>query len=220
MRFSLPLRLAALVAAGAAPVAAQPLLTSQRAFEPAVSPWIGLGGFGHRYTNSVVEAGFYSSVSMGLGADLPVTRRIGLLLNTEFAPRSAQRTKSDAATTQYERVTQLRADLSLGWRFKPRAPIYFFAGGGIHHSSKAAYPGFDGATTHPEATFGLGFDKARKSGSPWNFRMVFANHLVFPKAPDAGSFSGGTVAPQLDVHSTAYDWTVQLGARRSFGSFR
>ena len=214
----LPLLVTLIAARSAgAQLAAQPT----RAFPLAVSPWVGINSFGHRWTvNSLEKASLGGSVGVGARLDAPLTRRIGVLLNTELAPRSAQVTRGEATQQSFAHTVAYRADLALGWRFKPSAPVFFAFGGGVVGSSKGPYPGFNKSSMAPEASATIGYDRGQGTvgASRWGFRFAFANYFVFPNPPGANDFVLPESAPSVKARSVAHDWTVQLGARYAIGT--
>jgi hypothetical protein len=211
--------MALLAAAGlATPAGAQSPDVQQRAFERAITLWVGVAGFGERLSSLVAEARYKGSVVAGAQLDLPLTRRVGLLAAGSVAPFSGQRTQSAISSQTEGNALVYRADAGLGWRFKPAVPVFFFGGGGVVGASKPAYPGFGGSTLEPEAAVAVGYDRA--GSGRWNFRAVYASYFVFPSAPSANDWTGGGTAPEARPKSVSYDWTFQLGARRSFGRSR
>ena len=131
--------------------------------------------------------------------------------NVALSPLSRQRTENSVVTELHDRVLILRADAALAWRFIPRAPVFFFGGGGILAASKPAYPNFDESVTEPRALFGLGYD--RPAAGRWNFRIVATGFITMPAEPDAANWSGADSPPSITAESTVFDWTVELGAR-------
>lgn len=208
----LPLLLSALGVSAATAAAQIPRTAS--AFVPAISPWVGVTSFGARQALGTREASYRGSITVGVRGDLPLTRRVGLLANVAVSPFARQRTEDDVGADLHERVTVLRADAALGWRFIPRAPVFFFGGGGILAATKPAYPDFDDAVIEPRVLFGLGYD--RQSSGPWNFRVAATGFFTSPAEPEPLSWVGGGGVPPVQTESTAFDWALELGARYSF----
>jgi hypothetical protein len=150
-------------------------------------------------------------LSVGARGELPLTQRVGLMANVGLSPLSRQRTENPVVTELHERVLIFRADAALAWRFIPRAPVFFFGGGGVLAADKPAYPDFDQSVIEPRALFGLGYD--RVSGGRWNFRLAVTGFITMPAEPDAENWSGASAAPSVTAESTAFDWAVELGAR-------
>lgn len=206
MRFLLPILLLATAGVGGAQVP-----RSARAFEPAVSPWLGIASFGKRQSTSSQDASYRSSLTFGVRGEIPVTQRIGVMGNVGFSPLAKQRTEDAVGTTLHERVMVYRADLALAWRFIPQAPVFFFAGGGVLGASKPAMPDFDESVTEPRGLFGLGYD--RPASGRWNFRVVATGFITKASDPDPLSWSAGGPAPNVTAKSSVFDWAFEFGAR-------
>ncbi|MGI8497354.1 MAG: hypothetical protein ACR2OG_07220 [Gemmatimonadaceae bacterium] len=207
LRFGIP---ALLALASAAPLSGQ-LLESRRAFEPAVSLWIGPTIFGPRVSVGGQDYSYSSSVSLGMRAERSITRRAGIMGDVSVAPLSKISQRSAISRSDSSRALVFRADAALGWRFKPRAPVFFFAGGGIVGASRRAGPA-GGSATDPEVTYGLGYDGSSGGAGGWNFRAGYQGHVVFPgKPPAAAAESAQPVA-----RSSTHDFSIQLGARYTF----
>ena len=114
----------------AAPSAAQIARTAP-AFPPALSPFIGVTSFGDRQALGSRKASYRGSFTVGVRGYLPLTQRVGLLGTVSLSPLAKQRTDDPFGRSLHDRVTVMRADAALGWRFIPRAPVFFYAGGGI-----------------------------------------------------------------------------------------
>jgi hypothetical protein len=202
-----PLLLASAAVAALAARAGAQFGDAGRAFESAVTPWIGPMSFGNRLQFNFIEARYRSSIAAGARAELPLTRRLGAMANVGVAPFSRQQTE-DPNSRQVFRANTIvyRADAGLSWRFKPRAPIFFYAGGGVTGASRYAMPADDlaGSVIEPQAAFALGYDAGQRGR--WNFRVVYAGYVVFPTS----------TASEIKAKGAAYDWAVQLGARYSF----
>ncbi len=177
-----------------------------RAFELSITPWIGISGFGTRFTSSTQSTRYKSSLSGGARADMPLTRRLGILANVGISPFAQLHVESPFGSGLEEKATVYRGDVGVGWRFKPQAPIFFYLGGGVVGASRAAFPGVSKSILDPTAAFSIGYDGRRESS--FNVRAVFSNYLAFPS--DNSDTPAGVRA-----ESTAYDWSLQLGARYS-----
>lgn len=207
------LLLLVLLAAVSVPAAGQ-VQSSAAAFEAAVIPWFGITSFGQRQTAGNLEASYRGSLSLGLRGEVPLTRRLGLLGGVAISPIAKQRVENPVSTELRERVTVLRADLALGWRFIPRAPVFLFAGGGVMRASLPAFPDFDQTMTEPRGLFGLGYD--RPSVGRWNFRVTATGFLTQPADVDASAWTAGTSPPDVTSESLVFDWSVEFGARYRF----
>jgi hypothetical protein len=195
----------------AAPTLSAQLRQSDPAFAPALSPWVGIASFGTRQAAGNTSASYRGSFSLGARGELPLTQRVGLMANVGLSPFSRQRTENPVVTELHEKVLIFRADAALAWRFIPRAPVFFFGGGGVLAASKPAFPDFDESILEPRALFGLGYD--RPSGGRWNFRLSATGFITMPAEPDAANWSGASAPPAVTAESTVFDWAVELGAR-------
>lgn len=184
------------------------------AFEAAISPWFGITSFGQRQTSGSLEASYRGSLSLGLRGEMPLTQRLGLLANVAVSPIAKQRVENPVSTELREGVTVLRADLALGWRFVPRAPVFFYAGGGVMRASLPAFPDFDHTVTEPRGLFGLGYD--RPAAGRWNFRVTATGFVTQPADVDPSAWTAGTSPPDVTSESMAFDWSVEFGARYRF----
>lgn len=207
------LLLTALCAAVAVDAAAQ-IQTTPRAFEPSISPWIGIASFGTRQTANDFEASYRGSVTIGVRGELPLTRRVGLLGNVSLSPVAKQRYEGPVTTELRDNVVIMRGDLALGWRFIPRAPVFFFAGGGIIRATRPAFPDFDQAVTEPRGLFGFGYD--RPAQGRWNFRLTATGFVSKPAEPDPLAWDAPGTPPNVATKSTVFDWSVEIGARYRF----
>jgi hypothetical protein len=203
----LPIVIVALAAAPlGAPLGAQ-LDRPRVAFEPALTPWIGVRNFGTRVVDPIV--GSYKlkgSLALGLRGDRPLTRRTGLLVDLSVAPLSGQEGAIRGGSTTFDAdIIVLAADIGIGGRLKPAAPVFFYVGGGVLRASKYAIPRTPGAPVEPQGSFAVGYDGAQHGR--WNFRAVYGGHFVRPADPGTADASG---------KSLAYDWDLQLGARYAF----
>jgi hypothetical protein len=194
--------------------AAAQIARTAPAFVPSVSPVIGVGSFGARQALGSRDARYRGSLTVGVRGDLPLTRRIGLLGTVAIVPFARQRTEDDVGAELHERVTILRADAALGWRFIPRAPVFFFGGGGVMAATKPAYPEFDDSVIEPRALLGLGYD--RQSSGRWNFRILATGFFTSPAEPEPLSWVGPGGVPPVRTKSTAFDWTLEVGGRYTF----
>jgi hypothetical protein len=184
------------------------------AFVPALSPWIGVTSFGSRQEFGSTDASYRGSLTVGVRGDLPLTRRLGLLGNVSVSPMAKQRTEDPFGTQLHEQVTVVRADAALGFRLIPRAPVFFFGGGGILAATRPAFPDFDDSVIEPRALFGVGYD--RPSTGRWNFRIVATGFITMPADVEPLSWVGAGGVPDVRTKSTAFDWALELGGRYTF----
>ncbi|MDQ6887607.1 MAG: outer membrane beta-barrel protein [Gemmatimonadota bacterium] len=197
-----------LVLVGTSSASAQ-LLESHRAFEPSASLWIGPTVFGPRVSVGGQDYSYSSSVSLGARAERSVTRRVGLLGDVSISPLSKISQRSSISRSDSSTAVVYRANAALGWRFKPSAPVFFFAGGGMVGANRRAGP-TGGSSTDPEVTYGLGYDGGTQNR--WSFRAVYQGYVVFPSAPPATADGSARAV----ARSTTHDFSIQLGARYSF----
>jgi len=189
----------------------------RRAFEPAITPWLGLASYGVRLSSGGGKASYSGSVTAGARAEMPLTRRVGLMASASISPLAEQKFESVITSQFVNRAPVYRADVGFGWRFKPRAPVFFYGGGGIVGATKTAYPDYDESALDPNVAFAIGFDRARTGRL--SFRAVYASYLVFPSAPSPSSATGNT-ALDVQAKSAVYDWTLELGGRYALGGRR
>jgi hypothetical protein len=208
-RFAAPFAVWAFLAVLPAAAAAQ-LGGGRRAFEPALTPWLGAMLFGNRLEQAGTEARYRSSVAVGVRVEYPLTRRLGVMVNAGLAPFSNQQTETgESDRALYADAVVYRADAGVSWRFKPAAPVFFYVGGGVVGANRYAIQTLDGAVTDPQGALGVGYDGTRRGR--WNFRAVYVGYFVFPTSVTARATSG----PQVVAKGLAYDWTIQLGGRYS-----
>jgi hypothetical protein len=199
-----------LLGAAAVPAAAQ-IQRSAPAFPAAVSPWIGVMGYGTRQSAGGFDASYRGSITVGLRAEVPLTQRVGVLGNASISPFAKQRLEGPASTELRGDVSIARADLALGWRFIPRAPVFFYGGGGLIRASRPAWPDFDESVIEPRALVGLGYDKP--AAGRWNFRVTGTAFFAKPADVDPLAWSGSGPVPPVRAKATAFDWAIELGAR-------
>ena len=195
---------ALLLGASAASAQSTPPL---QAFPEAVGASIGVSSFGLRSRNSAgAQFSYKGSVVVAGHYQHSLTRRTGLLIAAGLAPLSQQRAKGGQSVVLSDKLMLAIADAAVGFRFKPVAPVFFSAGGGMTYSTKAPTNGVSGSVAEPHALLAIGFDT--KSDSKWNVRSVFTNRLVF--VGDDGDVN-------TTSESSAYDWTFEIGGRYRLG---
>lgn len=204
-----------LLSAAIAASAGAQAVEAGRAFEPSVTPWVGVSSFGDRIRTQNAVSAYRNSPTVGLRAEFPLTRRIGLLGGFSVAPLSKQAEENVATRAFFDDVVIYRAEAGLGWRFKPAAPVFFYGGGGLFGATKYALRDTEGSPLDPMAAVGLGYDRA--ASGPWSFRVMYTSYLVFPSAPDPPPDSPSTVP---EAKSSAHDWSLQFGGRYTFGRGR
>ena len=177
-----------------------------QAFPRSAGVSVGIASFARRSTNSVGAQFSYKGSAVVTGRfDQPLTRRTGLLLGVGIAPLSQQRAKGGQSVVLSDKLMIGILDAAIGFRFKPVAPIFFSAGGGLTYATKPPANSASGSVSEPHALLAIGFDS--KSDGRWNIRTVFTNRLVF-------------VADDSDLNTTsessAYDWAFEIGGRYRF----
>ena len=179
----------------------------RRAFEPALVPWIGVRSFGDRAKSvSGARAGYGGTFSVGAAVEVPLSRRTGFMADLHLAPSAGQRLEDDDGISTYENAMGISFSAALAARLRPQAPVFFFAGPGVLFMTKKAIADASGSTIEPMADFGFGYDAARVGG--WNVRGIVHGFFVKPADPESPGFS---------ATGSAFDWSVGIGARRSFG---
>jgi hypothetical protein len=136
---------------------------------------------------------------------MPLTRRTGLLLAAGIAPLSQQRGQSSSSTVLSEKLMVGIADAAIGFRFKPSAPVFFAAGGGLTYSTRPPVPESTGSVMEPHAVISVGYDAG--SSDSWNIRTVLNNRVVIV---------GDDGMPETVDKSMAYDWSFDLVFRYKF----
>ena len=198
------------VVLAATPAGAQVTPRFARAFEPSLTPWIGLRHFGDQAYFSVAsggqsfstDAGYSPSMALGVMYDAPLTRRVGFIGDVHVAPLGRQESRTDSTAVQGERVFSGGVTAALGFRFRPQAPVFFFGGATAEVSSRKAILQSTGSAIAPGATAGVGLDLARLSHV--GARIVYQAYWLKPGDPNSGSWR---------AQSHTFDWTLGLGAR-------
>lgn len=203
MRTSLLLLASALAAL---PAAAQTPRV-RRAFEPAITPWVGVRNFGDR-AKSITEAkaGYGGSFVLGATAEMPLSRRTGFMADLHFAPSANQRLDEEQGVVSYKNAFGTSLSALLAARLRPQAPVFFFAGGGLIALSKKPVADAGGSVLEPMFDLGFGYDGGRVGA--WNVRGIFHGYFVKPADPESPGF-----APRKN----AFDWSAGIGFRHTFG---
>lgn len=197
----------------AAPAGAQSSFALRRGFERAITPFIGATGFGARTTGVATQNGapgdfgYNNGLALGAQADLPLTRRTAVMATLAITPVShVTLTYGTGGVASLDRTMLAGLDVGLAGRLKPGAPLFaYVGGGGLLATHRAAGEGA-GAGVDPRASAGLGVDFGRHTRS--GVRLMYLAHLAFPTTPDAAQFP---------ARSSAFDFTVFLGGRFTFG---
>ena len=177
-----------------------------QAFPQSAGASLGVSSFGLRSSSDAgAKFSYKGSVVLGGRVDQPLTRRTGLLVGLGLAPLSQQRARGGQSVVLSEKLMIAIADAAIGFRFKPAAPVFFSAGGGVTFSTKPPANGASGTVTEPHALIAIGYDT--HSETRWNVRTVFTNRLVF--VGDDGDLT-------TTSESSAYDWTFEIGGRYRF----
>jgi hypothetical protein len=205
MRSYLTLVLATLVAAPAAQGQFTPRVHS--AFDRSFSALLGLNSYGTRFTSANATVKYKPSISVTVGGETPLTRRIGVLAFGSIAPLSKREIRySGTSTSQVDlNIILLSADALLGWRFKPGAPVFFAAGGGFTFATKSLVDTSGSGGIEPQGTIGIGYDGAgRERAQGGNLRVLFLEHFVSPPTPTAVG---------VNAKALALDWSLSIGFR-------
>ncbi len=174
-----------------------------RAFPRSTGFSFGLASFSKRSESDFGGRFSYKgSLIVGGRFDQPLSRRTGLLIALGVAPLSQQRGQGEGSTVLSDKLMVAIADAAIGWRFKPIAPVFFSAGGGLTYATKPSAAVATGSVAEPHALFAIGYDSPSKSR--WNIRTVLSNRLVF-----VGADSDSTT----NEEAVAYDWTLEIGGR-------
>lgn len=180
------------------------LLRVRRAFEPALTAWIGTTKFGSRTYDANATYGYASALTVGATADFPLTRRTALMVDASVLPTSKQEASSGAGLGSYTARTAVvtTADAGVAARLKANVPVFFFAGAGVLHASRVPSPFGTGAATEPRGTVALGWDGGIGSASRAGLRAVAAAHFSKP--------SDSPVADET-TKSITTDYSFRLG---------
>ena len=193
-------------ALAAVPAAAQTPRV-RRAFEPAISPWIGMRNFGDRAKSvSGARTSYGGSYAIGATLDLPMSRRTAFRADLHVAPSANQRLDETNGIVSYDDAIGTQLTAGVAAKLRPQAPVFFFLGGGVLAMSKKSVADAEGSTIEPVGNFGFGYDGARVGA--WNVRALVQGNVVKPADPDSPGFAATGVA---------FDWVIGLGARRTFG---
>lgn len=196
----------------AAPIEGQSRIP-RRAFVPAVTPWLGVAGFGQRLTVPSARFRYGTSAMIGVTGDMPLSRRTALLGTVGVAPSRQRGEFVGDARTSGDVVQLFEAELGLAARLRPSVPVFFYAGGGVLRASRYAAPGVTGSAVEPRGTLAVGYD-TQQSGR-LSIRALAGAHFARPGAPAADSARLGNPPSSfpLTVKSGAVDWSVRVGVR-------
>jgi len=174
-----------------------------RAFPKSTGFSLGVANFDSR-SESAPDGRFSYKGSLIVGGrfDQPLSRRTGLLVALGVAPLSQQRGQSSESTVLNDKLIVAIADAAIGWRFKPIAPVFFSAGGGLTYATKPPAAIATGSIAEPHALLAIGYDAP--SNSRWKIRTVFSYRMVI-----VGADSDSTTTEK----SLAHDWTLEIGGR-------
>lgn len=174
---------------------------------------VGFRRFGDRLERPGDSFGYSNSLAFELRGERKLGRRSGLILAVYAAPFSAQRaTLGDVGI--FDDVSTFGGELALSFRFKPTAPIFFYAGGEFQHVSKYSDPReAGGAFNEPGGTLGVGYDV--HSSGKYNARVQIGLHLM--KTADGTEWIGdeGVIPSPNTAKSLSRDWTFMLALRRA-----
>lgn len=193
----------------AAPLGAQ--RTIRRAFEPAITPFVGASNFDTRVRDSAGATFDYNNgIAFGVQLDHPLTRRAALIGTLALTPVTHvdQRVEVDGGDATFEHGNAVVAGLDAGFagRLKPSAALFGYVGGGLVLATRPPVADGSGMQVDPRATIGVGLDLARRAST--GVRVMFLQHLTFPR----------TSEPGYEAESVARDWTFVLGGRFTLGA--
>jgi hypothetical protein len=198
-----------LLAVLAAPAlnAQSPRRIARRAFEPAAFVGASLSFNGTRATQ---PGGFTHDLGSGpmlsVGLEAPLVGDFGIGLNGGIGSFNRVRCEQGAnCLTPPDRVLSLRANASILFRFKARAPIFFGAGAAIHRVDPGVVSPVQNDLTLTEfgGVFIIGYDFS--IGSKVGGRISWSNYFMVPKEDALGT--------DYSVPWAAYDALITFGAR-------
>ena len=179
----------------------------RRAFEPAITPWVGVRNFGDRAESvSGARAGYGGSFTVGASFEAPFTRRTGFVADLHLAPSAGQRLDDEQGISTYENAVGVSFSAALAARLRPQAPVFFFAGPGVILMTKKPIADAEGSSIEPMADVGFGYDGGRVG--QWNVRGIVHGYFLKPADPDSPAFA---------ARGSAFDWAAGIGFRRVFG---
>lgn len=193
----------------AAPAGAQRVFS--RAFEPAVTPFVGISDYGYRATTGSARAEYNNSLNIGIQGERPLSRRTALMGTLIVAPLTrVQARVGQDDLFEYDRALSVGGDVGIAARLKPAAPAFGYLGAGFHAATRGMDPeGDDGMVFEPRGTFGAGLDLARRART--GVRILWLGHYTVPAAPqDAEQL--------LRKKAGTFDWTLLLGFRHTLGA--
>ena len=196
--------LCALALLAAAPPAYAQMERVTTAFAPSVTPWLGLAVFNTRVTGGDGTFSYSNSVAVGVRADRPLTRRVGMMASLGVAPFSKRKAEGGDETVLGSSVFVVSGDVGLAARLKPAVPVFFFAGGGGSYASRGTTT--SDATFAPQGTIAVGYDAGRRDRP--NGRFVWVGHFVFPPDPGVAGYSNKAMA---------FEWAFEAGLRIPVG---
>jgi hypothetical protein len=189
-----------------------------------LSAGFGFRLFGTRLTAPGAAHEYANSMELELRGERAISRRFGIMIAGMVAPNSAQKT-NQGVTGTFGLVRAYGGELALSFRFKPIAPIYFYAGGAFMRFSRFA----DRADAREAASefgtaLGMGMDQPVTDG--FNVRFQLAWNLMHPDDPPAFRSTPPdlTTTPRPGVlyptpntaKSRTTDFRFSLAVRRTF----
>jgi hypothetical protein len=191
------------------------LLPASSLAQSAQSVSLGLGfmTFGTRLEQTDATFQYANSLMGELRFEKSISRSYGIMAAAIVAPFSAQRaTLGDFGV--FDDVAAFGGEIALSFRFKPTAPIYFYAGGAFMHFSKYADPReLGGGVNEPGATMGAGFDL--RTSAKYNVRFQLGLHLMKPADGTEWQGDDGPIPSPNTAKSLTQDWTFAIALRRS-----
>lgn len=170
------------------------------AFAPGVTPWVGLIVYGARVTGNNASFTYSTSAALGVRADWPLTRRVGVMASLGVAPFSKQKVEGGDAAMLLGSVLLVSGDVGLAARLKPAVPVFFFAGGGGSYASHGTTT--SDASFAPHGTIAVGYDAGRRDRP--GPRLMWVGRFVIPPDPGVAGYSS---------KSMTFDWGIEIGVR-------
>lgn len=177
-----------------------------RAFPRSAGASFGVASFDTRSQSLGAKFTYKSSLTVGGRLDQPLSRRTGLLLNAAVAPLTQQKGEGTGSTVLSNKLIIGVVDAGIGFRFKPSAPVFFLAGGGLTYATRPPVPESTGSVAEPHGVIAIGYDA--RSTDAWSIRTVFTSRIVIP-GDDNDALS--------EASSFATDWGIEVGGRYTFG---
>jgi hypothetical protein len=176
------------------------------AFPVAVGAALSSGRYGDRAMQpaqpQVPEATHRLASGLAIGARVqaPLTRRIGVFGGASITRRNRLVEEGDNPLSAEDKVTVIRADGGLGYRFRPNAPIFFGASFVYQRHSPGPVEFQTNTVTEIGGGIGIGYDFARSTRHDFFGRLEVWNYWVQPSATGlAGGYEAKSLARDLSI---------------------